>query len=276
MEFESTLHAADILKKVSLPEGVTDQIFVQFRNDPMKYKISLKPENEKHCQFLVQLLQHGFVDFHNCTIKQLAPFDLGFNTKDAEQLLDELKQTRESQGESHAAMLHGEQNLIAVTSQQNQNSDPSKVAGFREELAKLTEKVGFDRTMFETLGRKAEQIHGQLFQSVRDHREQQILALRRKLQPQIEKFTEGMRDLYSGWNKYGAPLLKKISALDGATPEYLYYGALPLVMDSAPGAQYAVSPDLALAKLKRLQIHPVIRTGADGKRLEFALEEVKK
>ena len=91
MEFESTLHAADILKKVSLPAGVTDEIFVQFRNDPMRYKISLKPEKEKHCQFLTGLLQHGFVDFQNCEIKQLAPFGLGFDTKDAQQLLDELK-----------------------------------------------------------------------------------------------------------------------------------------------------------------------------------------
>ncbi len=276
MEFESTLHAADVLRKLSLPKGVKDEIFLQFRNDPMKYKISLKPENEKHCQFLAQLLQHGFVDFQNCTIKQLAPFGLGFDTKDAEQLLEELKQTRESQGESYAAWQHGEQSLVAVTERQDSNSDPEKVAGFREELAKLTEKVGFDRTMFETLGRKAEELHSSLFNSVREHREKQILALRRKLQPEIERFNKGIRALYSEWNKSGAVLLQKISGMDGATPEYLYYGALPLVMDSAPGAQYAVSPDLALAKLKRLQIHPVIRTGADGKRLEFALEEVKK
>ena len=275
MEFESMEHQADVLRKISLPEGISDEIFQQFKVKPMKYKVILNPENEKHCQFLARLLQQGIVDFQSCTVKTLGPFGLGFDTEDAEKLLEELKETREKQGESYAAWQHGEQNIQATTERQNKNSDPEKVAKFRADLAKLTEKVGYDRTMFETLGRKAEELHLQLFKSVKQHREDQVKALREKIQPVLERFNKGIRELYSDWSLNGAPLLQKIGEMDGETPGNLYYSTPNLVMDSPAGSQYAVSPDLALVKLKRFQLHPVIRNGADGKRLEFALEETK-
>jgi len=91
----------------------------------------------------------------------------------------------------------------------------------------------------------------------------------------LERVNKGIRESYSDWNKEGAPLLQKISEMDSATPGTLYYSTPNLVMDSPAGSQYAVTPDLALVKLKRFQLHPVIRNGKDGKRLEFALEETK-
>lgn len=268
-------HISDALKRLPLPEGVSDQIFQQSLKDPMSYKAGLNPKNEKHCQLLSGLLQHRIVNLKNCTIRQLAPFKLGFDTPEAEKILEELKETRERQGVSHEAWQHGEQSLVAVTERQNQNSDPEKVAGFRKELAKLTEKIGFDRTMSETLERKAEELHGQLFQSVKDHRDKQIRDKRAKLQPEIHRFNQGIRQLYREWNLIGAPLLQQISDLDGASPGKLFFGSLPLVMDSAVGSPYAINPDLALTKLKRLEIHPVIRNGHSG-RCDFGLEEWRK
>ena len=82
-------------------------------------------------------------------------------------------------------------------------------------------------------------------------------------------------ELEGEWNLVGAPILQQISDLDGVSPGKLFFGSLPLVMDSAPDSPYAISPDLALRKLKWLELHPVIRNGQSG-RCDFGLEVWRK